>query len=198
MNFEFEEETHEYRLDGILIPSVTQILTALGFIDARWFTTEGCIRGEKVHKGTVLLESPGGINWDSVKRIEDALATPIVPYLNAYARFLLETGWVSNEIERPRYRADIGVAGTPDRIGRFNGSKKDEGLEVKTGARQDWWKLQTEGGYRTLTGIYQWTTVRLKDDGDYVLETQSDFNTEDKFIALEKTYKTGREHGIYS
>ena len=102
-DFEFDEEDHVYTLDGVVIRSVTEILTALGYIDPRWFTELPCIRGIKVHKACSILETTGGVNWDGLKAIEDQLGTPIVGFVRGYERFKRETGWLSNRTEYPRY-----------------------------------------------------------------------------------------------
>jgi hypothetical protein len=46
----FDPQTHTYRQDGKVIPSVTQIIQATGLIDTTWMTSESAVRGSDVHK----------------------------------------------------------------------------------------------------------------------------------------------------
>jgi len=49
-SFRFDPETHEYYLDDVLIPHITGMLEATGYIDDEWFTEEACDRGTMVHR----------------------------------------------------------------------------------------------------------------------------------------------------
>ena len=48
----FDEEKHEYRLDGEVLPSVTGILREMGFVDDTYFTEDSAARGTAVHRAT--------------------------------------------------------------------------------------------------------------------------------------------------
>ncbi len=192
--FKFDAEKHVYTLGTQRLPSVTEILGALGFIEDEWFTWETRERGRAVHVASQYLEE-GGLDWDSIKATEEALSTPVVPYVRGWERFLRETGWRSSHIEQPAYDPLHFFAGCPDRRGYFPTGGL-EGLEIKTGSPQGWWKYQ-KGGYEKLTGTREWTTVRLKPDGDFSLEPIKDVNAGTKFLSMVTTYRCGREHGIY-
>lgn len=49
MNLTYDDNRHEYRLDGVLVPSVTQALKLAGLIDLRWFTADDAALGTAVH-----------------------------------------------------------------------------------------------------------------------------------------------------
>ncbi len=185
-----------YTLDGGRIISVTEVLTALRFINPEFYTEAGRVRGEKVHKATALIEGPG-LDWDSLKAIEDAIQQPVVPYVRGWDRFLRETGWKSTHIEDPGYDHSFLVAGCPDRRGNFPGDKK-HGLEIKTGNPEGWWEYQV-GGYSEIfkLGLAHWTIVRLKGDSDFTLEPIKDLNAGSKFLSMATVYECGRKHGIY-
>ena len=60
----FDPITHQYRLDGERVPSVTQVLSVCGLIDDTWYTEESRQRGQAIHLATKLLDeecekSPG-------------------------------------------------------------------------------------------------------------------------------------------
>ncbi len=193
--FRFNAEEHIYTLGTKRLPSVTEILGLLGFIETEWFTVEGRERGRAAHIATHYLED-GGLDWDSLKATEEALGVPVEPYVRGWERFLKETGWKSSYIEKPEYDKLHLFAGCPDRIGRFPSARGSSGIEIKTGPSMGWWKYQT-GGYEVLTGLRDWTVVRLKPDGDFALDPVMDVNAGTKFLNMVTTYHCGREHGIY-
>lgn len=194
--FRFSVEEHIYTLGAQRLPSVTDILGALGFIDKRWFTGEARERGRAVHIATHYLEE-GDLDLDSLKATEEALQQPVVPYVRGWERFLRETGWKSTHIEGPGYDPSLLVAGCPDRRGNFPEGKR-HGLEIKTGAPEGWWEYQV-GGYSEIfkLPLADWTIVRLKADADFILESVKDLNAGSKFLSMATVYDCGRKHGIY-
>ena len=56
MTLHYDPETHIYTVDGEVLPSVTQILKDMGFIDVTWFNDYARERGSLVHK---IIESEG-------------------------------------------------------------------------------------------------------------------------------------------
>ncbi len=54
MEFRFSSETHEYTdlLTGQIVPHITGILQATGWINDEWYTEESCERGTAIHKLT--------------------------------------------------------------------------------------------------------------------------------------------------
>ena len=45
MRVTFDKETHIYKIDGVVVPSNTQILSETGLVDSSWYTQEGADRG---------------------------------------------------------------------------------------------------------------------------------------------------------
>lgn len=142
----FEPETHTYRLDGKVIPSVTQVLRGAGIIHVSDFCT-GPERGSLVHHACALLDQ----GRDEELQALDGLPE-ILPYLEAWQQFK-DDGWPSGEqdftkIEEPGYiTLPCGsVAGTSDRVTGGNYI-----FDIKTGAWQWGYDVQLVA-YRYIEG----------------------------------------------
>ena len=158
----FDPERHAYILDGRVIPSVTQILTAEGIINGQWYTEDGRRRGGHVHLALRYL--------DEGRLDEDSVTDEVRPYLEAWGRFLSETGFICLQIEQPFADRNLGFAGTPDRVGWMDGDKTLSIIDIKTGAPEPWHALQTAAyavglGKRTAR---RWS-VYLRPNGAYRL-----------------------------
>jgi hypothetical protein len=135
--FHFDEATHAYSLDGRTIPSVTQILQAVGIVDyshippsTRNWALE---RGRMVHLYT---------QYDDQAVLDDSLIDPhIAPYLAAWRKFRRETGFVHDLIEHRSHHALHGYAGTLDRRGALP-KKGRTLLDIKTNTAEEWVRLQ--------------------------------------------------------
>ena len=130
----FDDETHTYFYKGADLPSVTQILSAEGFIDTRFYDDWSRDRGKQIHKAT---------HYDDLGELdEDTLDPVIVPYLQAWRKFKTESGFVSNLIETPVINTLFGYAGTPDRMGIFKHA---------TGFTRCAVELHPDGKYKLIT-----------------------------------------------
>ncbi len=111
---EFNAEKHEYYVDGKSVPGVTQLLGALydlsGIPNAVLeFARE---RGSAVHKACEL--------WDLGTLDEDSVDTTVQPYLDAWKKFVFETGFETEYIEQRLSSTNhMLYAGTLDRAGRM-------------------------------------------------------------------------------
>ena len=183
----FNEEAHQYLLDGNLIKSVTQILTDEGIIDTRWFTPEAAERGTLVHKATQFLDA-GNLDWFSLR--ED-----LIPYVNAYEKFVDETGFHPVVIEQPVFDEGAYFAGTPDRIGPLTKLNIDYAVvDIKTGSHQKWWGLQTaaysyasQSIYREF-GILKRFSLELRKNGSYDLREHNNRSDIDDFLAIVRVH----------
>lgn len=108
---EFTADGHIYTLDGLILPSVTGILKAEGFIDDRFFDDYSRDRGTYVHLAT-HMDDMGDLDDDTVDPV-------IVPYLKAWRRFKKESGFVVDQSEISLACKVYHYAGTIDRIGYF-------------------------------------------------------------------------------
>lgn len=173
----FDPERHAYILDGRVIPSVTQILTAEGIINGQWYTEDGRRRGGHVHLALRYL--------DEGRLDEDSVTDEVRPYLEAWGRFLSETGFICLQIERPFVCEALGYAGTPDRVGWMDGGKILSVIDIKTGSPEPWHALQT-AAYAVGIGkrmAKRWS-VYLRNDGNYRLVQYQDIDDINAWIGL--------------
>lgn len=138
----FDEATHEYRFHdpaapavwGKVVPSVTQILHAVGIIDDTWFKEEHRIRGRYVHR-MILYEERQVLD-------ERTVDPRLRGYLEAYRRFIAEhEPGPCLLIEQPLADPVLGYAGTPDQVRIL---RNDHSLiDHKTGISLPWHPIQT-------------------------------------------------------
>ena len=129
LNIEFNEEKHEYRLNGEVVPSVTHICRFLNYDAAvnnsnPWMRDYAADRGTRVHAYTVAVDY--GETLDEV----DA---DCVGCVEAYIRFLRDFKPTWTGIERIVANELYGYAGTLDRVGTIGGNGVL--LDIKTGSR---------------------------------------------------------------
>jgi len=173
----FDPERHAYILDGRVIPSVTQILTAEGIINGQWYTEDGRRRGGHVHLALRYL--------DEGRLDEDSVTDEVRPYLEAWQRFISETGFICLQIEQPYADRNLGFAGTPDRVGWMDGDKTLSIIDIKTGSPEPWHALQT-AAYAVGIGkrmAKRWS-VYLRNDGNYRLVQYQDIDDINAWIGL--------------
>jgi hypothetical protein len=175
VKFTFDEEKHEYRLNGILLPSVTQILSPLhDFSRIDPYRLERARQfGTAVHLATELD--------DANELDEDSLDPKLKPCLEAWRRFKAETGFEIEHIEQPVYSPSLLVAGTIDRVGKMRRHKNQRMVvDIKTGA----WLYATIGlqlaGYKLIWNethkkrVTGRASVRLFQNGKYKLDFWDD------------------------
>lgn len=141
---DFDEETHTYRVDGRVVPSVTQILkfgpwkgvdeTDSGFVIAEDVIENARERGHRVHKAIELLNG-GVLDWDTVDADD-------LPYVEAYADWRDEFGYVAEASELIGYSDLFDYGFTLDSFGYL-----PEGpvvVDIKTGSAglKPWHKYQ--------------------------------------------------------
>jgi len=177
--FLFDREKHFYTLDGRELPSVTGILKAEGFINTRFYDEWSRARGEYVHTMTHL--------YDQGELDEDTLDPQLVPYLEAWKKFLKESSFQVIDSEIPLYHPQLLYAGTPDKVGLLNDQLTI--LDNKSGTLESWVSLQL-AGYEILKGSpHKRVAVRLKPDGTYNLKEFKDRQDRDIFLAALACYQ---------
>lgn len=124
---QFDPATHTYRLHGVVVPSVTEILKPVSpdFSMVKADVLEAAAdRGRAVHRMIELLES------DDLDM--QGLHPDLLPYLDQYMRFKSTTGfqWEASEVMNgsERYR----FAGTLDMLGSIGGKRVL--VDIKTSA----------------------------------------------------------------
>jgi hypothetical protein len=169
----FEPETHEYRVAGRRVLSVTQALKLAGLISTDWYTDESARNGQAIHR--ILEELDSGITpaAGETKRHEHAIV--------AYKRFRSECSVECHEIEAARYNRVYDFAGTPDRVIQLNGTSAV--LDIKTGGPQDWHPLQTAGYALLVDPAIDRFALYLRRDGSYRLSRHSSHHDFSVFLA---------------
>jgi hypothetical protein len=168
---QFDESTHTYTLGGMIIPSVTQVLSSVGIVDYSrvppHVLAEAAERGTAIHRACRFL--------DENDLDESVLCPWIIPYLEAWKKFKLlhNPGFVL--IERPLTACINGMAfaGTPDRVGTMGDIPYI--IEIKTGdeSMERAWKVQTAAyamlapKRRTNPFQYRGASIQLFGDGTY-------------------------------
>jgi len=162
----FSEHSHTYKVDGEVIPSVTQVLTLAGISDVSGIPAHILQRaseiGTAVHLATELLDK------DDLDL--DSLDPQIVGYVTAYQRFKEESG-VTYELIEHRTTAEycgIRYGMCVDRVGAIGG--KMAVFDIKTSSKpQASWKIQTAAYTHGLgdADTFERRIVHLCKDGSY-------------------------------
>lgn len=184
----FDPESHTYRLDGQVVPSVTQILSEAGLIDGQWYTDESQLRGRTVHIITAL-DDRGELD-------ESQVTGEYQGYLNAWRLFKADTKCEVVALEARVCNTLCRYAGTLDRQLCID----DIQLlgDIKTGASEWWHKFQT-AGYWMCDGIKaagRWG-IYLSPNGRYRITIHGDhaYDT-DVFRAALTIANAKRNEGI--
>ena len=178
----FNDDLHEYRWDGVVKPSVTQVLGKLhdfGMVP-RDVLAAACERGTYVH---ALCE------YHDQNDLDDSSVGIYLGYLNAWIKFCADHQAVWCGIEAQEYSQRFGFAGTMDRRGTLRGVPHI--VDIKTSlAPHKVWGMQT-AAYRQLSAENdsQWlmarrATVQLRTDGTYKLLNWDDPQDWPAFMAL--------------
>ena len=198
--FLFDEATHTYTLDGVVIPSVTEICAPItcGKYPPVGVVQQAAARGTRVHELCALYD---------MDALPDEIEAELVGYVKAWAAFCRDYKPVWRHMELPLYRAiDTGLpfAGTLDRIGEIDGEMPV--VDIKTAASLD---RPAKVALCTQIGGYEWLAdlndidvsygsgmgVQLFADGNYrvhlteAIEQKYDFRRATMFRALRKLYK---------
>ena len=129
--FLFDEATHTYTLDGVVIPSVTEICAPItcGKYPPVGVVQQAAARGTRVHELCALYD---------MDALPDEIEAELVGYVKAWAAFCRDYKPVWKHIELPLYgEIDPGqpFAGTLDRIGEIDGFTRV--VDIKTAASLD-------------------------------------------------------------
>lgn len=161
----FEECAHVYRLAGVVVPSVTQILKPLTDLSGipRDVLEAKRDLGSRVHLAC-QLDDEDDLDEASV---EDDVA----PYLDAWRRFLRESGAVVLENERKVFEPTMRYAGTLDNVLAYDGAKwaVDKKTSIATPLATG---PQTAAYLRALgdPSVTRRAAIRLRPDGTYRFE----------------------------
>lgn len=128
--FLFDEATHTYTLDGVVIPSVTEICAPItcGKYPPVGVVQQAAARGTRVHELCALYD---------MDALPDEIEAELVGYVRAWAAFCRDYEPVWTHIERPMHGAaqEKPYAGTLDRVGKIDG--KTRVVDIKTASVLD-------------------------------------------------------------
>ena len=198
--FLFDEATHTYTLDGVVIPSVTEICAPItsGKYPPVGVVQQAAARGTRVHELCALYD---------MDALPDEIEAGLVGYVKAWAAFCRDYKPVWRHIELPLYGSpDTGLpfAGTLDRIGEIDGRTRV--VDIKTTASLD--RPAKVALCEQITG-YEWLAdlndidvsygagmgVQLFADGNYrvhliaEIAKKYDFRRVTMFFELRKLHK---------
>ncbi len=160
---------HAYRVDGVRIAGVSEILTGLGIVDRSYFTDYGRERGIAVHQA-LEFHMTGGVDWSSVdERIKG--------YVDAALLFLNDAKIVpgpGTHVERPLWHPIHRVAGMPDLVCEAFGEPsvpdyKSGGLSEATGIQTAFYEMMARVAYPLPKpgDVRRRIAVQLFPDGRY-------------------------------
>ena len=141
----FNEERHEYSVDGVILPSVTEITKFLSVDIAENANHE--MRDAAAERGRRIHEACTAYDFDGENAEIDA---DIIGYVEAYAKFKRDyqiTDWIY--YEHPMGSDDAGYAGTLDRFGIIDAVPYIVDLKTGTRVAKLEWAAQL-AGYREL------------------------------------------------
>lgn len=186
--FRFDAAEHAYYVDGVRLPSITQMLESAGWTDSRWFTEESCQRGTQVHSLTADY---------------DLGALDVGSCVSRYRGYLLShvaaMGVVKPDIlavEEPAI-SSLGFGGRPDRVIRAWGIVSI--LEGKSGGPEKAHSVQTALQSILVASTYHLPPEALsrlclywKPTGKYKLEEHTDPRDFGEAYRIIAAYARGR------
>lgn len=190
---EFDEKTHTYTVDGVVLPSVTHIIRFLNYDTATtaksWLRDVAADRGTRVHKYTMLYdfgESLTDIDFDCVG------------YLKAYMEFCRDVSHEWTAIEKPLGDVTLGFAGTVDRHGIVY--EREAVVDIKTGTKINAVAVAAQlSGYDVLLGHnddLDHYCLQLCKDGTYKFtKHESGYRAFASCLYINKALEKGKKHG---
>ena len=175
---DFDDASHTYRIGGVRVPSVTQILqplTDLSGIPPEVLEAKRGL-GSRVHEATHY--------FDEDDLDEESVEPDVEPYLQAWKRFLVESGAKVLQCEQRVFDPALMVAGTLDRVLLLNGQKvlADLKTSIATPASVG---AQT-AAYMRLLGdptVTHRAALRLRPDGSFRLDMLTGADDYSVFVA---------------
>lgn len=166
-----------YVVDGARVPSVTEVLDLAQLSNIREVirvagaevVAHAADRGRRVHIYCELVDR------EEAFRLE-AVPADVRGYVQAYQRFVIETGFVPELIEEPMVSSSLRFAGTVDRVGTCRLLDGLHTFDLKTPASDDpAWPIQTAGYALLVDENYGMRTrrhcVQLRPNGRFKIHS---------------------------
>ena len=200
----FDEALHEYRYNGVVVPSVTQIIAPLSDHSGipEWILKRKQAIGKAVHKVCEL--------YDNGKLAESSVHPDIAGYFDAYKAFLRDTGALVLQNEQPVYSRRHRYAGTLDRmyempIARTNCWAVDDrvlcdlktvvDLKPATGPQLAAYLLASDAASDIGPPILR-CALQLKPTGQYHIQMYNESSDKAVFLSCLQTFNWKKYHGI--
>ncbi len=139
MALTFIEDSHEYKDNGVVIPSVTQVMKTSGLVNLDWVSDEilesKSDLGKKVHSATELYDK----NDLNINELHPKLRL----YLDGWIKFRKDYNFTPTEIELQLFHKLYKYAGRIDRVGNIG--KDLVIIDIKSGTHQKTHEIQTAG-----------------------------------------------------
>lgn len=170
---QFNEELHEYRVNGVVMPSVTTILRLSGLADFSAIPEQSreyvLLRGKATHRAChYMLE--GDLD-------ESTLDPEIQPRVEALKAFLFHSGFLPRPgmIEQVVYDSTYHFCGTYDVVGELPALRFEPALcdWKNCDPRMSGTQYQTAAYLLCIPGVHYRAGVTLKADGNFSVTTYS-------------------------
>ena len=201
MIFEFNEERHEYQLNGVVIPGVTTVIRPLYSLDG---PSEAVLeyaagRGRAVHKACEI--------YNLGQQFSGPLDSVIQPYFEAWLKFLHEKRVTITGAEQQLYHPTMKYAGTFDAIGTMEDSGDDDWtFDIKAIAKLHasigvqlaaYSELRKNDGVKLPAGArHRRAAIQLKPDGKYVFQEYSNYSDFPTFLSCLNVHNFRMNHHI--
>lgn len=176
------DESHIYRLNGEVLPSITQVLQDVGIVDYSFLAPEqrdaALANGRLIHLQTEL---------DDRGLLDESIAD--MGYVDGWRDFREKWGFKPIHRERMLYHPIYFYAGQPD------AEDAETVVEIKTGKPQSWVKYQL-AAQAAMTKAKQRVCVELPGNGTYRAYQfrAADYRRDlDVFLSALTVYRARRE-----
>jgi hypothetical protein len=184
-----DDDTHIYRLDGRIIPGVTEILKDVGLCDhfddgnSEWYME----RGRAVH-AAIQYCIDGSLDWDTVEPC-------VMGFMHAFTKARVDLRFEVLACEKMVFDETRWYAGTLDLL-----VKMEDGYtqlwDIKSGSPLPWHGLQTAAyaaaKFKTMTQSYKRYGLYLREDGTYRLVPHDGLNDFNDFFSAVNIYHAKR------
>jgi hypothetical protein len=186
----FDADKHEYRINGSVVPSVTQVIR----IASDHSGIPAHVLEFARNRGIAVDEACGLYDMDDLD--ESVLHSDLVPYLDAWKAFKKDFCPEMVEIQQALYHPILGLAGTPDRrciIGSRSRKRKTI-LDIKATAQIEKTVQLQLSGYNLLCNDWadDLLCVRLQKTGEYEIQYFKPDHA--SFLSFFGVYKWMRKH----
>lgn len=198
--FTFDQATHTYRLGDRVLPSVTQIIKPLygSFyeqVDPDVLTIAAA-RGTAIHRLTEIYDEGGN------PYVAEQFQPGYEPYIDAWMRFLVESGAEVIATEKRFYHPRLLFSGTCDRILRIDGRagiadiKTTADMMPQTAIQTEGYRLIAEAETPPVSGHLARWGIQLRADGNYRLIEYRDPADQPVFLGLLAAHNWRTRHGV--